>query len=189
MRMRDVAAITMTMMAAALPAAEARADGAYFGVGIGGAWLAGDLDRYFEIAGVGGVRFVGGVRLGDTAFELSLFGATLADAEGGRGGYATYETDALGLGVKQYVPLGKLVSILDDEAALLPGGFSGGGFDLGTGFQLDWRWRWPESSAVWGFSVWTDFGIQHLRLTRSGREPIAGTLAEVTVGWVMHLGW
>lgn len=177
----------------------ARADGAYFGAGFGGARLDGDLDRLFDTNGEIGGRIIGGLRFDDTALELSFFGTDLHDADGGTHG--AFSTFSIGIGVKQYAPLCEHVSIYGragidhtwlakiDNTGQFPSGFSGRGFDLGTGMQLDWRWHWRDDhKALAAVSLWLDLGLQRLRL-RADDAAITGRMTAVNFGFSFQLGW
>jgi hypothetical protein len=180
----------------------ARADSIYWGAGFGAARLDGDLDRVFDTSGEIGGRILAGFRRGDTAIETSFFGTDLhyADAVSIDG---THSTLSLGIGVKQHVRLMRHLEIygragLDytwlagcpGKPALPPLGYSGPGYDLGTGVVVDWHFAMPRGRIdSFGVSLWLDAGLQRMRLTSDEGKPLTGGMSAVNAGFSFDVTW
>jgi hypothetical protein len=180
-------------------------DSFYLGVGFGGAKLGGELARTFDTNQEVGGRILTGLRRGETAIEVSFFGTDLHYAGGPPDG--SHSTLTLGIGVKQYVPLWRPVSIYGRagvdytwlagcpfKPALPPYGYSGPGWDLGAGVELRWRARVPDEhrrtriSGV-GASLWLDAGIHRMRLDSADGKPVSGGLSAVNLGFSFDMSW
>jgi hypothetical protein len=183
--MRPFVAPAVALAALAL-AAPARAGG-YVAVGLGpGADLGGDLKANFSGQGHSSGRLALGQRIGPFALEASLFGSDLTGTSALTAG-PDYSTVSIGVGGKFYIPLatrleGYLRGGLDKTWVVSRGGdlglgYSGRGYSLGGGLQLNF-----SPIPIVDVAVFADYGRQFLTVRDDGSPTLDGEIGILSLG-------